>query len=292
MIAVKLQGGLGNQMFQYATARRLALHNNTKLYMDLSGYNNQTEIDTPREYELDCFNVDKSLISIEDYVLVDWGLGRRSKTKQYLTNIHRRKLWCYSNPEQGFHKEVLDLPNNTYLVGWFQSEKYFADIRDILLQDFAYTHGSDKESRMLSDKISSTDSVSIHVRRGDYVTNSHANKFHGLASMDFYLAATKYIESHIKKPNYFVFSDDPEWCKENLKLNAPTTYVSHNTSGAEDMRLMRECKHNIIANSSFSWWAAWLNRNPDKVVVAPKFWFANSHTNGSTDIIPTTWHTV
>lgn len=292
MIAVKLQGGLGNQMFQYATARRLAIHKNTELFLDTSGYDSQAKVDTPREFELDCFNIEKNLISTDDYVLIDWGLGRKSKSKQYLSNIRRSKLWKYTNPEQGFHKEVLVLPNNTYLVGWFQSEKYFLDIRDTLLHDFTYIHGPDKKSSTLYDRITSTNSVSIHVRRGDYVTNPHANKFHGLAGMDFYIAATKYVESLIKKPNYFVFSDDPEWCKKNLKLNAPTTYVSHNTSGSEDMRLMRECNHNILANSSFSWWSAWLNQHFGKIVVAPKSWFANAHSNDITEIIPSTWHTI
>ena len=126
------------------------------------------------------------------------------------------------------------------------------------------------------------------MRRGDYVTNKNASSFHGTKDLGYYKAALKPVLKQTNKPVIFVFSDDPEWCKQNLKFSQNTIYVEGNKKGSEDMRLMMQCKHNIIANSSFSWWAAWLNQNSDKVVVAPKKWFNDPKIDVS-DVIPKSW---
>jgi hypothetical protein len=134
-------------------------------------------------------------------------------------------------------------------------------------------------------------SVAVHVRRGDYVSNEAASKTHGLTGVDYYRAAVEQISKKVVRPNLYVFSDDPNWCKDNLAFKQATTYVAHNSDGAEDLRLMRLCRHNIIANSSFSWWGAWLNENPAKQVIAPQTWFADSIHN-TKDLIPSTWQKI
>jgi hypothetical protein len=141
--------------------------------------------------------------------------------------------------------------------------------------------------KTLLKRVSSNNSVSVHIRRGDYVSNPHASKFHGTKGLDYYEKAVERIAETVKNPELFVISDDIEWCKENLRLPYKTTHIDGN-AGFEDMHIMSHCAHNIIANSSFSWWAAWLNTNPDKVVIAPKKWF-NDESINTEDVVPKTW---
>lgn len=294
MIGVRLMGGLGNQMFQYAFARRVAHDKNTDFVMDRVFFENIAEGDTTREYEIDCFNITERFLSANkrpneepiNYTGV-FGKGRFLKHKLKGQSWH-----IYREPHHNFDAKALKQPNNTYFIGYWQTEKYFADIRDILLRDFSFKHAPTGKNKSLLAEITKTDSVSVHVRRGDYVANPATNKFHGPKEEAYYRAALAPILKQVKKPNLFVFSDEPEWCKENLSFEGlPTTYVEGNEKGFEDMRLMMHCKHNVIANSSFSWWAAWLNQNPSKVVVGPKKWF-NDATVNTKDVIPKSWHQV
>ncbi len=289
MIVVKLQGGLGNQMFQYACARRLANNNNTELCVDISAYQNMPDTDTPRHYELDCFALNCKIIDPKTINVVGSSAPNRFLIKSVINNLSKNKLHEYSNPSQTFDKKVLQLKDNYYLVGWFQNEKYFKDIREIIIRDFSYITDPCTESSKIIDKVKAQESVSLHVRRGDYVTNKFANKFHGVTNLEYYKLAIEKISESVPKPSFYVFSDDIEWCKKELKISHPTVFVTHNSTGAEDLRIMKECKHNIIANSSFSWWGAWLNKNNQKVVIAPRVWFADSEHQEQTDIIPTSW---
>lgn len=278
MITIRLQGGLGNQMFQYATARALAEKNHTNVALDMSWFGQAFDTGTtPRHYELDCFKLDKSIKKYKNHLIIK-ALYRRS-------TIHN---------EPHFHQDpdLLKLPDNTVLNGYFQSEQYFADIRDILLQDFCWQKAPTGKNRALASVLNTDkNSVSLHVRRGDYVTNKNASSFHGLTGLNYYKSATRYLQKQIKVSNYYIFSDDPAWCKAHLKLAHQTTYVDWNTDGAEDMRLMSMCQHNIIANSSFSWWGAWLNQNPAKIVIAPQQWFAHLDSN-TKDVIPDSWQKI
>lgn len=275
MIVVKLVGGLGNQMFQYAAARALAERNKTSVILDLSWFNQEFDKGTtPRIYELKCFRLDLKTAKNKGTV--------RQKVQLRLAKKHSEPHFHY-DPQ--FHK----LPKNVVLSGYFQSEKYFANIRGILLEDFSWVKDVKGKNRDIFKQIENDkSSVSVHVRRGDYVSNENAAKFHGLTGVDYYKAAVKELTKHVKNLNLYVFSDDPDWCKENLKFTQPTTYISHNNDGSEDMRLMKMCKHNIIANSSFSWWGAWLNENPNKIVIAPKQWFSHQESN-TKDVIPNSW---
>lgn len=291
MIAVRLMGGLGNQMFQYAVARRLSFTNKTALSLDHIFFDNIAESDTPREYELDCFNIQsKTLVPSrrpQESPEANYS-GKRGRL-QYIKDSLAGKAWrIYREPHHQFDPNVLTLPNSSYLIGYWQSEKYFSDIREQLLKDFSFkTEPKGKNIQLLKD-IQNSESISIHVRRGDYVSNKNASKFHGTKDESYYDEALKRVLKTVKNPKLFVFSDDPEWCKKNLKFKQETVYVEENSKGFEDMRLMMNCKHNIIANSSFSWWAAWLNQNPDKIVVAPKKWF-NDPSVDTRDVVPKTW---
>jgi hypothetical protein len=144
----------------------------------------------------------------------------------------------------------------------------------------------------IAEQIGRVNAVSLHVRRGDYVKNPKTTATHGLCSLDYYHTAIRYIYETVEQPYFFIFSDDMAWVKEHLKIDAPCQYVDHN-QGKEsfnDMHLMSLCKHHIIANSSFSWWGAWLNSSPEKIVIAPNKWFANQ--NNIKDLLPNDWVTL
>ncbi len=278
MIIARLQGGLGNQMFQYAAARALAEKNSTSVALDLTWFGQAFDADTtPRHYELDCFALD-------------------STTKKYKNRLIIKVLYSrstiYNEPYFHYNPDLLKLPNHTVLNGYFQSEQYFADIRELLLEDFRWQKAPTGKNKKLAEELTKDkSSVSLHIRRGDYASNENTAKYHGLTGLEYYKSATKQIEKQIKAPRFYIFSDDPAWCRANLKLKHPTTFVDWNTDGAEDMRLMSKCQHNIIANSSFSWWAAWLNQNPAKIVIAPQRWFAHAESN-TKDVIPKSWHKI
>lgn len=276
MIVCQLQGGLGNQMFQYATARTLANRHSTKVVLDHTWlvFKHPVGGATQRKYELDCFKLRKTT---------------RQLSRSLPDRLRMKFATRYQEPDVRYDAGFLKQPNNTFVQGHFQTERYFSSIRAQLLEDFSWADAPKGKNKTLLNKIQLDDSsVSIHVRRGDYITNPNASQLHGLLGIAYYQSALKAIRKHVAKPNLYVFSDDPVWCKANLKFDFPTTYIAHNTDGAEDMRLMKSCRHNIVANSSFSWWAAWLNENPQKLVVAPKRWFAKAESNTKA-VVPASW---
>lgn len=277
MIVVKLMGGHSNQMFQYAMARSLSIRYNTSLQLDLSWFDNISDNDTPRVYELGTYNINEK-------IFYPTFLFRLLRKIGYIRH--------YTEPHFHFDPTLESLGPNIYIEGYFQSWKYFMGIRNVILKDFSYKSVPQGANKKILDTIKADpNSVSLHIRRGDYVTNKDASSFHGLKDMEYYTAALNVIKKKIKKPNVYVISNDPKWCKKNLDLGVPTTIIDNNddvTGGAEDMRLMRACRHNIMANSSFSWWGAWLNENSDKIVVAPKQWF-NDPSIDTSDLIPEDW---
>jgi len=291
MITVRLMGGLGNQMFQYAFGRKLANICNTSLSLDVTGYETIREGETPRHYELGIFNIRATLGgSYHPY------RGEHS-TKPFAkqVGVAVALLSGKRQPVVGEHgfpfdPKALEAADGSYFIGYWHTEKYFKDIRNQLLKDFSVKEAPNKANRDMGAKIAGATAVSLHVRRGDYITNANASKFHGLAPMDYYNAAVKLMTEKVKEPHFFIFSDDPEWTKKNIKIGNPTTYVTHNDadSGYEDMRLMTQCRHHIIANSSFSWWGAWLNQREDKVVIAPQRWF-NDPDADTRDIYAEGW---
>ena len=286
MIIVKLIGGLGNQMFQYATARRLAFKHDTALILDLSSF----ETYKLHNYALNHFNINAQIA-----IPKQLGLCRSDSRLSRLRRIFLRSNSHDSNyiKEKNFNfdREILELSDNVYLDGYWQSEKYFKDIENIIKKEFRLEYELDEKNREMADYISNCESVSIHVRRGDYVTNSVINAFHGTCDMDYYLRCISLLKNKIKDPHFFIFSDDPEWVKINLNIDFPTIFITHNgpEKNYEDLKLMSLCKHNIIANSSFSWWGAWLNDNPQKIVIGPLNWFRDNKIN-TRDLMPEYWN--
>lgn len=284
MVIVQLIGGLGNQLFQYALARRIAHMHNVPLKLDFYGF----EAYKLHKYSLQHFNIREDFASPDEIARFKNKSGVLSrlatKFKPYYkcSVVHERFFYFDSN--------MLKVSKNVYLEGYWQSEKYFKDIEDIIRREFTVKYKSDVTNEQVAQNILSVNAVSLHVRRGDYVSNLTINQFHGTCSLEYYNQAIAQIAKKVETPHFFVFSDDPEWVKSNLKIDYSITIVDHNNADKnyEDIRLMSLCKHHIIANSSFSWWGAWLCRNPNKIVIAPLKWFNDKSIN-TTDLIPDGW---
>ena len=289
MIITKLIGGLGNQMFQYAAGRRASVVNKTELKLDITEYDHQVGI-THRVYMLNAYKIHASIATkseIEAFKSLSLDFIPRSWHRLKILLLRRHYI---RQKASHFTHELLNAADNSYLDGYWGSEKYFSDIGEILRKDFTLKKKPDKTNSELIQHIKNCNSVSIHVRRSDYVKDKKTHDFHGVCGLAYYKKAISLITKKVMNPSFFIFSDDPDWCKANFRLRYPTTYVRHNLgkNDCEDMRLMSVCKHNIIANSTFSWWGAWLNRNPDKIIVAPKRWFTNKSIN-TEDLIPNSW---
>jgi hypothetical protein len=288
MIITRLKGGLGNQLFQSAAGLRLARARNTKLLVDRSLLESSA-FRTARSYEMDAFRFSAEMACPKDV---------KTLAPPVLSRI-RRRITRLSGSNSGFPEkerhfhfdpDVLSLPDGVCLDGYWQSEFYFADSVDRVRKEFTFKKSPVGKNVEIIAEMASCNAVSLHVRRGDYVTDPGANAIHGVCSVDYYYRAIDYISERVPNPVYFLFSDDPEWVRENLELRGPASVIDHNglEAGCEDLRLMSQCKHHIIANSSFSWWGAWLNSNPNKIVVAPEGWFADGPRDTS-DLIRASW---
>jgi hypothetical protein len=254
------------------------------LVLDLHGYSStrySTE-NTARKYLLSVFNIDADISTIEEHKYHN-SVPKRIIRKIY--NIFREeKPW-------NFDAKELNSKDGEYKIGYWQTEKYFADQAQTIRKELTLKNPLSRPAlKIQNDIMNSNNSVSLHIRRGDYVENAKTNQYHGTCSLGYYSKALEYITNKIGRDiNIFVFSDDIDWVKNNLKFDFPTTYVSSKEiPDYEELILMSKCKHNIIANSSFSWWGAWLNNNSGKIVIAPKRW-ANKDEDSFKDIIPSSW---
>lgn len=291
-IYTSLIGGLGNQMFQYAAGRALSLRKNAELYLDISNF---------ASYGMhQCFELNRvfayqakiaSTAEIEQ--LLGWqsnALIRRILLRPELA-VFRRNAFVVE-PYFYYWPGINHLATDCYLTGYWQSEKYFSDFAAQIRADLAFKLPLEKQNAELAKQISRVNAVSLHVRRGDYANNPKTTATHGLCSLDYYRASISHVVERVHKPHFFIFSDDIDWVQENLKIDYPSTYVLYNrgVDSYNDMRLMSLCSHHIIANSSFSWWGAWLNPNMEKIVVAPKKWFTNQ--TDVRDLFPDGWITL
>ncbi|MDP3946424.1 MAG: alpha-1,2-fucosyltransferase [Lutibacter sp.] len=283
MIYSNIYGGLGNQMFQYAIAKNISILNNVCFKLDVAKMNNSYL----RDYSLKKFNISNVIASLEE-------VKKFHKNKYYnyiLRELQQKNILLgnkyYEKLELIFDKKVLSLQSG-YLEGYWQSFKYFENIRDVLLKDFTLAEEMNFENKLIYNEIISTNSISIHIRRGDYISNSKNNKIYNVFGLEYYNKAIDFITKQINNPYFYVFSDDLEWASKYLNLSN-VTYVGINSSKnpENDLVLMSYCKHNIIANSTFSWWAAWLNQNQNKIIIAPKKWM--STVNNLDDLYPQTW---
>jgi glycosyltransferase involved in cell wall biosynthesis len=291
MVIVKLYGGLGNQMFQYALGLKMAKKLRTELKMDLGFFQTaHGPLVTSRAYELD-----------------SWGIAARQASERELrpylspnTNLISRLIVKLSGPSKryvkvrekqfNFDPSIGDLHGELYLDGYWQSAYYFNDTEEFIRTAYCLKTVPDERNLRMETIVTNSESVAIHVRRMDYVKNPEVNSFHGVLEAAYYLKAVRLLQEKYTDLHLFLFSDDPLWVAENLKFDVPSTVIQHNDSSQShmDMWLMSRCKHQIIANSSFSWWAAWLNQYPNKTVVAPLNWFADKNRN-TNDLIPTSW---
>jgi hypothetical protein len=283
MIIVRLYGGLGNQLFQYAVGRHLAYKHNTLLKLNVNTFKKYKL----RSYSLGAFNICENYLSFCDKITL-LSMRARHKLNKYIENDAYNKVMVERSFR--FDKNILLAPDNVYLIGWFQSEKYFKDIEYIIKKEISVKYAQEGRNQELAELIKEQESVSIHIRRGDYVTNPSTYRIHGLCGLDYYLKCISYLEERLRSPYFYIFSDDIQWAKKNLKISSPMVFVDNNDASKnyEDLRLMSQCHHNIIANSSFSWWSAWLNNNPKKIVMAPKRWFATRQKD-TRDLIPEGW---
>lgn len=285
MIIVKIQGGLGNQMFEYAFARKLSHIYKVPLKLDATNYDYARMDDEhpdkkfKRGYGIGRFNTievfatDAEINKFKRHVPRQGRLGRLynrifSNKSIYLKENHFHFVPEYLKPRG------LEEGKDIFVDGYFQTEKYFKDIEDIIRKEFTFKDMPDSKNAEMIKKIESVEAVCVHIRRGNFVLTKY-NHIHGVCPISYYEQALAEIRKRVKNPHFFVFSDDHAWVKENLDLGGPTTYVDHNgpEKDYEDIRLMSTCRHHIIANSSFSWWGAWLSKNPNKIVIWPSHIF-------------------
>jgi len=296
-----LLGGLGNQMFQYAAARAVSVRCRAPLILDISWLASETErqfdlwpfrTGTARPFALSPFCIQAKILQ-SGRPQSQWVSRFRHFADRLNRRFGARKLGAPIYRETPFQYDcsVQSLQAPVYMYGHFQSEKYFADCGSVILEDFQIKDPPRPEAQALLDRIKASDAICVHIRRGDYVTDRTVNAFHGLCSIDYYHRGLEDTANRLTQPECFVFSDDPVWVRQNLKLNLPATIVDiHGPDEAhEDLRLMAACHSYIIANSSLSWWGAWLGRRAGKRVVAPRQWFRAARHDEERDLVPDGW---
>jgi hypothetical protein len=292
MITVLLRGGLGNQMFQYAFGLQLAKKYKTELLLDTVLLNDRfpRKDFTYRTFDLDVFTLEPRFTKLSEIshrlpVPGAWLVADFSYMK--MRTFLGLQKWI--NQGDVLDPNILQSDGNAFLFGYWQSEKYFEAIGDEVIKAFQFRDPLAGEAAQLAQLIRSCNSVAVCVRRGDYITSPSARAMMGETNVDYYAQARAYIGEYVKSPRYFVFTDDVEWCRANLDFPATTVFIGKlGPKWSFHLQLVSLCKHNIIANSTFYWWGAWLNANPTKIVIAPKRWFA-SLPKGIDDLVPERW---
>lgn len=289
MIISRLIGGLGNQMFQYSAAKALALKFEKKLYLDILGF---------KSYSL------HQGYQLNDIFIGEFNIASSAQVENFLSPYYIKNFTNFTEyqpfirfsskfirePSLDFHPNLFIDNKDYYLSGYWQSENYFKEFEDVIRAQLTFKPFSDDNNCRLAENILlNENSASIHIRRGDYLKS----KIHNVVSLDYYLNAINYLNSRFANIRYFIFSDDIEWVKSKLKLNNLNINFVTNNGGKysfNDMHLMSLCKHSIIANSSFSWWGAWLRNKYNKgLVISPKNWFSTGAQ--PKNLIPNNWIT-
>ncbi len=278
-------------MFQYALGRTIALRHGTTLRFDLQG----VKADVVRAYGLPVWRIAGEPAGRTDLL--------RMRVLDQVSRTLRPSAPYYGRPkvmerEFPFDGNVLKAKRDCWLFGYWQSEKYFEAVADQIRTDFTPASEISGNSRVLEREVlaAGSRSVFLHIRRGDYVHYAPNLRLHGSCSIEYYLRAAALIAQQVHDPHFFAFSDEPEWVRNNLRLPYRTTIVSHNKPGDafrvgsehEDLWLMSRCRHAVLANSSFSWWGAWLNSERERIVVAPRRWLGTLK-HDTRDLIPERW---
>lgn len=289
MIIVRLMGGLGNQMFEYAFARTVACRRRASVKFNFRSLN----VDRRRCYSLGAWNVQAKPASVFDlsriYIAARLDRALKPGRSYYQRYLIEEQSFC-------FDPNALKARRHCMLSGYWQSEKYFKEIETTIRREFTPRAEPSPKTREVAHAIRGSNSVFVHVRRGDYVDDPEMNGIYGTCSVQYYTDAVNYVARLVPNPHFFVFSDEPKWARENLKLPFPTTVVDHNLPGNshspgrehEDLWLMAQCRHAVLANSSFSWWGAWLNTERERLVIAPKRWFQTPQ-HDTRDLTPEAW---
>jgi hypothetical protein len=290
MIVSKLISGLGNQLFQYAIGRKLSLKRGVPLRLDVSFYEDQDL----RSYKLHHYPVEAALATDDemDEVLHIYRrnnlytrLHRRVERKlpKHLHRHYRQSNWWQYEPE------VLKISSKAYIEGYWQHYKYFEDIANCLYKELSVPETERLPFAAIYKEVTNnSQAVSVHVRRGDYVSDKNANSLMGVLPVNYYLSAIRHMRENVKDAYFYFFSDDLDWVKDNVQTDANCEFVEAGTDYIE-LDLMSQCRHNVIANSSFSWWGAFLNQNPEKIVVAPRQWVIPPAINNQVNIQFPSW---
>ncbi|MGI4751471.1 MAG: alpha-1,2-fucosyltransferase [Janthinobacterium lividum] len=288
MVVTKLVSGLGNQLLQYAMGRQLSLLKEVPLLLDVSFFKDQNL----RSYKLDHFNINAEIATKAQLQPFEQEIARYNNLHQqtslyakvyrklepvlfpkHTKNYFKEATWWILEPE------VYKTPSDVYIEGYWQHYKYFENLQPEIFNELILNSYSNLDTINWLEKIKNDPfAVAVHIRRGDYVTDSGANYLMGVLPVDYYNKAILYIKERITDPNFYFFSDDLEWVKSNITTGTINFYVDQNPDYI-DLNLIRHCKHQIIANSTFSWWGAFLNRNPDKIVIAPQQWSPREDVN-------------
>lgn len=296
MVITQIHSGLGNQMFQYAAGVSLAHHLKVPCKLDITWFEHSATAQTPNDYQLNVFPGIHEAIANKpeiDALIRPSSEGWINRIKHKINRnrpVHRR--WAFEEPHFHFYPQFFEAKSPVFITGYWQCERYFLPVADKIRQIFSLDFLPDDPNSQIAAKIRAANAVSLHVRRGDMVKNPEVAAKHGSCNLDYYQRAMRMIEKEVEHPVYFVFSDDLEWCRENLVSDHPMEFISgnHGAKAIWDIQLMRLCKHHIIANSSFSWWGAWLNASPVKIVIAPIRWFNNAN-HDTRDLLPLGWRT-
>ena len=290
MVIVQITGGLGNQLFQYAAAKALSLHHKVPLLLEISSFHREElpDLEVPRNFELFHFNgINEKIVPPEEVnTLIDVKKG--GLLPKMIIPAYKKSI--YTEPYYHFDKNFFKSRKKVYLKGGWQSEKYFKpfekEIRNNLLL-------KDELTQRVVEKANAFklgNSVAVHVRRGDYLRKKIIYEWHGVMDKDYYAKGFEALYAKTNDLKVYYFTDDPDWVSKNLLPLHNGEIVSGNIAQThyEDLFLMSHCRHNIIANSSFSWWGAWLNSYPGKIVIAPKKWFDKGFKD-TQDVIPQEW---
>lgn len=293
MLIAKITGGIGNQLFQYAFIRSLALKLNEKFTLDLSWYRdyhkyediNNPNSATKREYLLNNFNIEEKIIS-PHYLSISY----RVEKYKFLNIIPLLKYFQYDIIDEDTF-DINNIPQNTnvYLRGFWQNSTLFTEYGYIFRNEFTLKNNLSEPNQDLLNQIKSVNSVAIHIRRGDLLSRPVAVEDQPYSADKYYEDSVNIIYEKVDNPQLFIFSDDIDWVKKNHKFGLPTYYVDTDGPDHEHFNLMCHCKHHVIANSTFSWWAAWLNKFKNKIVISPKWWYRDPIKNSKVIWIPEEW---
>lgn len=279
-------GGLGNQMFQYAFGRRMSLIHNTELVLDQSLLIDKSqphELVTHRDFNLDVFNIQHTYRWATEEEIFNYNgnpdASITKKVKRRFVNFVKPKRLIIQKYNE-FNKELLLIKDDVCFVGRWQSELYFNEVNEQIRQDFKINSSLLSNVEYATSLIKNCNAVSLHVRRGDLITSALYSSSIGALTIDYYTKAITYIRTKVENPIFFIFSDDIEWCKENINVIEQTYYMDNTTAGQNPivhLYLMQCCQHFIISNSTYAWWGAWLAENQNKQVVYPKQWYKDAN---------------